>query len=68
MSCELLNMLFLPHPSPISILFLFKELCPGLFFGNVSTCCDVRQLQTLKNNLELPLQFLSRYDNQWQSN
>ncbi|KFR11742.1 Niemann-Pick C1 protein, partial [Opisthocomus hoazin] len=39
---------------------LMQELCPGLFFGNVSTCCDVRQLQTLKNNLELPLQFLSR--------
>ncbi|XP_069635269.1 NPC intracellular cholesterol transporter 1 isoform X1 [Haliaeetus albicilla] len=39
---------------------LMQELCPGLFFGNVSTCCDVRQLQTLKNNLQLPLQFLSR--------
>ncbi|XP_062836513.1 NPC intracellular cholesterol transporter 1 [Anolis carolinensis] len=39
---------------------LVQELCPGLFFGNVSLCCDVHQLQTLKNNLELPLQFLSR--------
>ncbi|NXO89412.1 NPC1 protein, partial [Certhia brachydactyla] len=39
---------------------LMQELCPGLFFGNVSTCCDVHQLQTLKNNLQLPLQFLSR--------
>ncbi|NXP53899.1 NPC1 protein, partial [Heliornis fulica] len=39
---------------------LMQELCPGLFFGNVSTCCDVRQLQTLKINLQLPLQFLSR--------
>uniref|UniRef100_A0A8B9Z7G7 NPC intracellular cholesterol transporter 1 n=1 Tax=Buteo japonicus TaxID=224669 RepID=A0A8B9Z7G7_9AVES len=39
---------------------LMQELCPGLFFGNVSTCCDVQQLQTLKNNLQLPLQFLSR--------
>lgn len=67
MSSEVLNMLFLPFPL-ISILFLFKELCPGLFFGNVSTCCDVRQLQTLKNNLQLPLQFLSRYANEWQSN
>ena len=37
-----------------------QELCPGLFFGNVSTCCDILQLQTLKNNLQLPLQFLSR--------
>ncbi|OXB81667.1 UNVERIFIED_CONTAM: hypothetical protein H355_008916 [Colinus virginianus] len=39
---------------------LIQELCPGLFFGNVSTCCDILQLQTLKNNLQLPLQFLSR--------
>ncbi|KAM6089083.1 NPC intracellular cholesterol transporter 1 [Chlamydotis macqueenii] len=39
---------------------LMQELCPGLFFGNVSTCCDVHQLQTLKSNLQLPLQFLSR--------
>ncbi|KAI6075072.1 Niemann-Pick C1 protein [Aix galericulata] len=39
---------------------LLQELCPGLYFGNVSTCCDVLQLQTLKNNLQLPLQFLSR--------
>ncbi|XP_065608663.1 NPC intracellular cholesterol transporter 1 [Cyrtonyx montezumae] len=39
---------------------LMQELCPGLFFGNVSTCCDILQLQTLKNNLQLPLQFLSR--------
>ncbi|KAM6275301.1 NPC intracellular cholesterol transporter 1 [Spheniscus humboldti] len=39
---------------------LMQELCPGLFFGNVSACCDVHQLQTLKNNLQLPLQFLSR--------
>ncbi|NXI48532.1 NPC1 protein, partial [Galbula dea] len=39
---------------------LMQELCPGLFFGNVSTCCDVQQLQTLKSNLQLPLQFLSR--------
>ncbi|NXL57529.1 NPC1 protein, partial [Chordeiles acutipennis] len=39
---------------------LMQELCPGLFIGNVSTCCDVNQLQTLKNNLQLPLQFLSR--------
>ncbi|NXP82275.1 NPC1 protein, partial [Ramphastos sulfuratus] len=39
---------------------LMQELCPGFFFGNVSTCCDVQQLQTLKNSLQLPLQFLSR--------
>ncbi|NXH16805.1 NPC1 protein, partial [Bucco capensis] len=39
---------------------LMQELCPGLFYGNVSTCCDVHQLQTLKSNLQLPLQFLSR--------
>ncbi|XP_066482520.1 NPC intracellular cholesterol transporter 1 isoform X2 [Tiliqua scincoides] len=39
---------------------LVQELCPSLFFGNVSLCCDVSQLQTLKENLELPRQFLSR--------
>ncbi|KAJ6662145.1 hypothetical protein lerEdw1_012610 [Lerista edwardsae] len=39
---------------------LVQELCPGFFFENVSLCCDVSQLQTLKDNLELPLQFLSR--------
>ncbi|NXN94904.1 NPC1 protein, partial [Rhinopomastus cyanomelas] len=39
---------------------LMQELCPGLFFSNVSVCCDVHQLQTLKANLQLPLQFLSR--------
>uniref|UniRef100_A0A8D0H7N3 NPC intracellular cholesterol transporter 1 n=1 Tax=Sphenodon punctatus TaxID=8508 RepID=A0A8D0H7N3_SPHPU len=39
---------------------IVQELCPGFFFNNVSLCCDVQQLQTLKNNLELPLQFLSR--------
>ncbi|XP_051826300.1 NPC intracellular cholesterol transporter 1, partial [Antechinus flavipes] len=39
---------------------LSKELCPGFFFGNVSLCCDTQQLQTLKDNLQLPLQFLSR--------
>uniref|UniRef100_G3UGY4 NPC intracellular cholesterol transporter 1 n=1 Tax=Loxodonta africana TaxID=9785 RepID=G3UGY4_LOXAF len=37
-----------------------KELCPGFFFDNVSLCCDVQQLRTLKDNLQLPLQFLSR--------
>jgi hypothetical protein len=37
-----------------------QELCPGLFFDNVSLCCDIQQLQTLKSNLQLPLQFLSR--------
>ncbi|XP_028659508.1 NPC intracellular cholesterol transporter 1 [Erpetoichthys calabaricus] len=39
---------------------LVQELCPGLFYDNVSLCCDVQQLQTLKGNLQLPLQFLSR--------
>ncbi|KAJ7338746.1 hypothetical protein JRQ81_012648 [Phrynocephalus forsythii] len=39
---------------------LVQELCPGFFFENVSLCCDVEQLRTLKANLELPRQFLSR--------
>ncbi|KAM8839461.1 NPC intracellular cholesterol transporter 1 [Synchiropus picturatus] len=39
---------------------LLKELCPGLDYGNRSLCCDVDQLQTLKESLQVPLQFLSR--------
>ncbi|ETE68091.1 Niemann-Pick C1 protein, partial [Ophiophagus hannah] len=39
---------------------LVQELCPGFFSENVSLCCDVQQLQTLKSKMELPLQFLSR--------
>ncbi|XP_072460487.1 NPC intracellular cholesterol transporter 1 isoform X1 [Notamacropus eugenii] len=49
-----------PKPLPKDGYDLVQELCPGFFFGNVSLCCDVQQLQTLKNNLQLPLQFLSR--------
>ncbi|XP_053872581.1 NPC intracellular cholesterol transporter 1 [Malaclemys terrapin pileata] len=50
----------LPIPLPKDGYDLMQELCPGLLFDNVSVCCDVQQLQTLKNNLQLPLQFLSR--------
>ncbi|MGH0133736.1 UNVERIFIED_CONTAM: hypothetical protein FKN15_025418 [Acipenser sinensis] len=41
---------------------LVQELCPDFLngTGNVSLCCDVQQLKTLKGNLQLPLQFLSR--------
>ncbi|XP_019509402.1 PREDICTED: Niemann-Pick C1 protein [Hipposideros armiger] len=49
-----------PKPLPKNGYDLVQELCPGFFFGNVSLCCDVQQLQTLKDNLQLPLQFLSR--------
>ncbi|KYO48265.1 NPC intracellular cholesterol transporter 1 [Alligator mississippiensis] len=49
-----------PIPLPKDGYDLVNELCPGLYFGNVSICCNVQQLQTLKNNLQLPLQFLSR--------
>nr|XP_005587087.2 NPC intracellular cholesterol transporter 1 isoform X1 [Macaca fascicularis] len=49
-----------PKPLPKDGYDLVQELCPGFFFGNVSLCCDVQQLQTLKDNLQLPLQFLSR--------
>lgn len=38
-----------------------QELCPGYDYGNRSLCCDVKQLNTLKGSLQLPLQFLSRY-------
>uniref|UniRef100_A0A7N8XS69 Niemann-Pick disease, type C1 n=1 Tax=Mastacembelus armatus TaxID=205130 RepID=A0A7N8XS69_9TELE len=37
-----------------------QELCPGYDYGNQSLCCNVDQLHTLKANLQLPLQFLSR--------
>ncbi|XP_053252362.1 NPC intracellular cholesterol transporter 1 isoform X1 [Podarcis raffonei] len=49
-----------PLPLPKDGYDLVQELCPGFFYENVSLCCDVQQLQDLKNNLELPLQFLSR--------
>ncbi|KAM4841405.1 NPC intracellular cholesterol transporter 1 [Thomomys bottae] len=49
-----------PKPLPKDGYDLVQELCPGFFFDNVSVCCDVQQLQTLKSNLQLPLQFLSR--------
>ncbi|XP_055993909.1 NPC intracellular cholesterol transporter 1 isoform X2 [Sorex fumeus] len=49
-----------PKPLPKDGYDLVQELCPGFFFNDVSLCCDVRQLQTLKENLQLPLQFLSR--------
>ncbi|XP_032943516.1 NPC intracellular cholesterol transporter 1 isoform X2 [Rhinolophus ferrumequinum] len=49
-----------PKPLPKNGYDLVQELCPGFFFDNVSLCCDVQQLQTLKDNLQLPLQFLSR--------
>ncbi|XP_003474080.3 NPC intracellular cholesterol transporter 1 isoform X4 [Cavia porcellus] len=49
-----------PKPLPKDGYDLVQELCPGFFFDNVSLCCDVQQLQTLKDNLQLPLQFLSR--------
>ncbi|XP_048662393.1 NPC intracellular cholesterol transporter 1 isoform X1 [Marmota marmota marmota] len=49
-----------PKPLPKDGYDLVQELCPGFFFDNVSLCCDVQQLRTLKDNLQLPLQFLSR--------
>ncbi|XP_012870343.1 PREDICTED: Niemann-Pick C1 protein [Dipodomys ordii] len=49
-----------PKPLPKDGYDLIQELCPGFFYDNVSVCCDVQQLQTLKSNLQLPLQFLSR--------
>ncbi|XP_061452973.1 NPC intracellular cholesterol transporter 1 [Rhineura floridana] len=49
-----------PLPLPKDGYDLVQELCPGFFYENVSLCCDVQQLQTLKSNLEIPLQFLSR--------
>lgn len=39
-----------------------QELCPGLVYGDNQVCCDTQQLKTLKNNIQIPLQYLSRYD------
>ncbi|XP_050984906.1 LOW QUALITY PROTEIN: NPC intracellular cholesterol transporter 1 [Labeo rohita] len=39
---------------------LLQELCPGLVYGDNEVCCDTQQLRTLKNNIQLPLQYLSR--------
>ncbi|XP_067887182.1 NPC intracellular cholesterol transporter 1 isoform X2 [Heterodontus francisci] len=49
-----------PKPLPKAGYELIDELCPSFHYGNLYLCCDVQQLQTLKNNLQLPLQFLSR--------
>ncbi|KTG42830.1 hypothetical protein cypCar_00021838, partial [Cyprinus carpio] len=36
------------------------DLCPGLVYGDNRVCCDTQQLKTLKNNIQIPLQFLGR--------
>ncbi|TRY88827.1 hypothetical protein DNTS_033075, partial [Danionella cerebrum] len=37
-----------------------SELCPGLAYGQNNVCCDTQQLITLKSNIQIPLQYLSR--------
>uniref|UniRef100_UPI00398E95F7 NPC intracellular cholesterol transporter 1 isoform X1 n=1 Tax=Pristiophorus japonicus TaxID=55135 RepID=UPI00398E95F7 len=49
-----------PKPLPKVGYELIEELCPSYLYGNVNLCCDVHQLHTLKDNMQLPLQFLSR--------
>lgn len=39
---------------------LLKELCPGLVYEDNKVCCDTQQLRTLKNNIQIPLQYLDR--------
>ncbi|KAM3927967.1 NPC intracellular cholesterol transporter 1 [Leptodactylus fuscus] len=56
-NCEYLGP---PIPLPEEGHELLQQLCPSLYYGNNSLCCDVQQLHTLNNNLQLPLQFLSR--------
>ncbi|KAM5157084.1 NPC intracellular cholesterol transporter 1 [Mantella aurantiaca] len=56
-NCEYLGP---PIPLPEAGHELLQQLCPSLYYGNVSLCCDVQQLNTLNMNLQLPLQFLSR--------
>ncbi|XP_051878695.1 NPC intracellular cholesterol transporter 1 [Pristis pectinata] len=49
-----------PKPLPKEGYEIIQELCPNYLYGNVNLCCDVQQLHTLKDNMQLPLQFLSR--------
>lgn len=56
-NCEYLGP---PIPLPEAGHELLQQLCPSLYYGNVSVCCDTQQLNTLNKNLQLPLQFLSR--------
>ncbi|KAL6468249.1 hypothetical protein MHYP_G00239260 [Metynnis hypsauchen] len=49
-----------PKPLPKDGQDLLAELCPGLVYGNDSVCCDTQQLRTLKGNIQIPLQYLSR--------
>ncbi|KAM8966900.1 NPC intracellular cholesterol transporter 1 [Pelodytes ibericus] len=49
-----------PKPLPDEGHTLLQQLCPSLYYGNVSVCCNIEQLNTLNSNLQLPLQFLSR--------
>uniref|UniRef100_A0A673K647 Niemann-Pick C1 protein-like n=1 Tax=Sinocyclocheilus rhinocerous TaxID=307959 RepID=A0A673K647_9TELE len=37
-----------------------QELCPGLVYGDNKVCCNTQQLRTLKKNMQVPLQYLSR--------
>uniref|UniRef100_A0A671L7D7 Niemann-Pick C1 protein-like n=1 Tax=Sinocyclocheilus anshuiensis TaxID=1608454 RepID=A0A671L7D7_9TELE len=39
---------------------LLQELCQGLVYGDNKVCCDTQQLRTLKKNMQVPLQYLSR--------
>ena len=49
------------HSDYYSIFDSMQELCPGFDYGSRNLCCNADQLRTLKESLELPLQFLSRY-------
>ncbi|XP_072525289.1 NPC intracellular cholesterol transporter 1 [Salminus brasiliensis] len=49
-----------PKPLPEDGREILLSLCPGLVYGNSSVCCDTQQLTTLKGNIQIPLQYLSR--------
>ncbi|XP_048019192.1 NPC intracellular cholesterol transporter 1 [Megalobrama amblycephala] len=49
-----------PIPLPDEGQELLQELCPGLVYGDNKVCCDTQQLKTLKSNIQIPLQYLSR--------
>ncbi|XP_073710084.1 NPC intracellular cholesterol transporter 1 [Misgurnus anguillicaudatus] len=39
---------------------LLQELCPSYVYGDNRVCCDAQQLKTLKDSMQIPLQYLSR--------
>ncbi|XP_056599830.1 NPC intracellular cholesterol transporter 1 [Triplophysa dalaica] len=49
-----------PKPLPEDGQELLMELCPNYVYGDNRVCCDTQQLKTLKESIQIPLQYLSR--------